>query len=94
MSQQQAVQRRSFLGALSQRVLIFDGGLGTSLQSLEPTTADFGGTALVGWMDGLVLHAPHLVETVHRSFLDVGCDVVETGTFQATRLRLGEWGQA
>jgi 5-methyltetrahydrofolate--homocysteine methyltransferase len=94
MSQQQAMQRRSFLGALSQRVLVFDGGLGTSLQSLEPTTADFGGTALVGWMDGLVLHAPHLVETVHRSFLDVGCDVVETGTFQATRLRLGEWGQA
>jgi 5-methyltetrahydrofolate--homocysteine methyltransferase len=45
-------------------------------------------------MDGLVLHAPHLVEHVHRSFLEVGCDVVETSTFQATRLRLSEWGQA
>ena len=94
MSQQPASERRSFLEALSRRVLVFDGAMGTALHSLEPTVADFGGTALEGWMDGLVLHAPHLVETVHRSFLEVGCDVVETATFQATRLRLAEWGQA
>ena len=94
MSQQPAVQRRSFLEALSQRVLVFDGGMGTGLQSFDPSAADFGGPALEGWMDGLVLHAPHLVEKVHRSFLEVGSDVVETATFQATRLRLTEWGQA
>ena len=94
MSQQPPSERRSFLEALSKRVLVFDGAMGTGLQSLEPTAADFGGPALEGWMDGLVLHAPHLVETVHRSFLEVGCDVVETATFQATRLRLTEWGQA
>jgi 5-methyltetrahydrofolate--homocysteine methyltransferase len=94
MSQQPAVARRSFLEALSQRVLVFDGGMGTGLQALEPTAADFGSAALEGWMDGLVLHAPHLVERVHRSFLEVGCDVIETATFQATRLRLEEWGQA
>ncbi|HEY7927968.1 MAG: methionine synthase [Candidatus Dormibacteria bacterium] len=94
MSQLPATPRRSFLDALGQRVLVYDGGMGTGLQSLEPTAADFGGPALEGWMDGLVLHAPHLVEKVHRSFLEVGCDIVETATFQATRLRLSEWGQA
>ncbi|HWF57000.1 MAG TPA: methionine synthase [Candidatus Dormibacteraeota bacterium] len=94
MSQQVAAPARSFLEALGQRVLVFDGAMGTGLQSFEPTADDFGGPALVGWMDGLVLSAPHLVEKVHRSFLEVGCDVVETATFQATRLRLSEWGQA
>jgi 5-methyltetrahydrofolate--homocysteine methyltransferase len=94
MSDQRSQSGSPFLRALSERVLVFDGGMGTGLQSLEPTAADFGGAALEGWMDGLVLHAPHLVETVHRSFLEVGCDVVETATFQATRLRLAEWGHA
>jgi 5-methyltetrahydrofolate--homocysteine methyltransferase len=94
MSPPPAAQSRPFLEALSRRVLVFDGGMGTGLQSLEPSAADFGGPALEGWMDGLVLNSPHLVEHVHRSFLEVGCDVVETATFQATRLRLGEWGQA
>ena len=89
-----ASPRRSFLDALQKRVLVYDGAMGTGLHELEPTVADFGGAALEGWMDGLVLHAPHLVEQVHRSFLEVGCDVVETATFQATRLRLQEWGQA
>ncbi len=94
MSQQPAAAKRSFLETLSRRVLVFDGAMGTGLQALEPTAADFGGPAMEGWMDGLVLQAPHLVERVHRSFLEVGCDVVETATFQATRLRLLEWGQA
>jgi 5-methyltetrahydrofolate--homocysteine methyltransferase len=86
--------RPSFLDALAQRVLVFDGAMGTGLQALDPTHADFGGAALEGWMDGLVLSAPHLVERVHRSFLEVGADVIETATFQATRLRLSEWGHA
>jgi 5-methyltetrahydrofolate--homocysteine methyltransferase len=94
MSQSSATPRQSFLDALSQRVLVYDGGMGTGLQALDPTAADFGGAQLEGWMDGLVVHAPQLVERVHRSFLDAGCDVVETSTFQATRLRLAEWGQA
>ena len=94
MSQTEVPLRQSFLEALRARVLVYDGGMGTGLQSLEPSLDDFGGARLEGWMDGLVLHAPHLVERVHRSFLEVGCDVVETATFQATRLRLDEWGQA
>ncbi len=73
-------------------MLVVDGAMGTSLQSLEPSVEDFGGRD--GWIDGLALNRPDLVEGIHRSFLEVGCDVVETCTFQATRLRLAEWGAA
>jgi 5-methyltetrahydrofolate--homocysteine methyltransferase len=83
-----------FLDALRDRVLVFDGAMGTSLQFEDPSVEDFGGKALEGWMDGLVLHAPQMVERIHRSFLDAGCDVLETSTFQATRPRLEEWGQS
>src|ERR1700680_2180216 len=82
------------LDAISKGWLGFDGAMGTSLQAANPTARDFGGTALEGWMDGLVLHAPGIVEDVHRSFLAAGCDTVETCSFQASRLRLAEWGQA
>ncbi|MFN2582900.1 MAG: methionine synthase [Candidatus Dormibacteria bacterium] len=82
------------LEALRRRVLVFDGAMGTSLQTANPTVDDFGGPRLEGWVDGLVLHAPHIVEAVHHSFLEVGCDGVETCSFQASPLRLAEWGQA
>ena len=89
-----AAQIRSpFLDALRERVLVFDGAMGTSLQTENPGIDDFGGARLEGWMDGLAIHAPQIVERVHRGFLDVGCDVIETCTFQATRPRLEEWGQ-
>ena len=89
-----AVQDRPpFLEALRERVLVFDGAMGTSLQTENPGIDDFGGARLEGWMDGLAIHAPQIVERVHRSFLDAGCDVIETCTFQATRPRLEEWGQ-
>lgn len=81
-----------YLEALSHRVLVFDGPKGTNLHALEPTAEQYGGPELVGWIDGLVLHGPDLVERVHRSFLEVGSDVIETCTFQSTPLRLREWG--
>jgi 5-methyltetrahydrofolate--homocysteine methyltransferase len=81
----------AFLQALSERVIVFDGAMGTSLQSMDLTPEHFGGAELEGWIDGLVLHSPDLVERVHRSFLEAGSDAIETCTFQATRLRLTEW---
>ena len=84
--------RAAYLDALERRVLVYDGAMGTRLQALEPTTEQFGGAALEGWMDGLVLHSPDLIEGVHRSYLEVGADVIETCTFQSTPPRLAEWG--
>ena len=88
----ETVDDSPYLAALRERVLVFDGAMGTSLQALELGPDDFGGPELEGWIDGLVLHSPDAVRAVHRSHLEAGCDVVETCTFQATPLRLREWG--
>jgi len=66
--------------------------MGTSLQALELTTEQFGGEQYNGCIDYLVLSYPQAVEQVHRSFLEVGVDVLETDTFRANRLTLGEYG--
>ena len=84
----------SYLQALRERVVVFDGAMGTSLQAQELTAEDFGGKRYEGCNDYLVLVKPGAVEQVHRGFLEVGCDVIETCTFQATRRRLEEWGLA
>ncbi|MGB4595750.1 MAG: methionine synthase [Anaerolineaceae bacterium] len=80
-----------FLEALQKRVLIFDGAMGTSLQGFNLTEKQFGGKELVGCNDALVLFAPEVVERVHRSFLEVGADVIETDTFRGNRLTLADY---
>ncbi|MFN8580265.1 MAG: methionine synthase [Gemmatimonadaceae bacterium] len=84
--------RSAYLDAVSRGVLIYDGAMGTSLQTRALTADDFGGAAYVGCNDYLVLTRPDVVLAVHESFLAVGCDVVETCTFQSTPRRLAEWG--
>lgn len=83
---------RKYLDALNDRVLIYDGAMGTSLQKLNLTAEQFGGEKTVGCNDYLVITYPQAVESVHRSFLDVGVDVIETCTFRANRMTLGEYG--
>jgi len=92
MVQARKYTNRAYLDALQYRVLIFDGAMGTSLQALELTTEQFGGEQYNGCIDYLVLSYPQAVEQVHRSFLEVGVDVLETDTFRANRLTLGEYG--
>jgi 5-methyltetrahydrofolate--homocysteine methyltransferase len=82
----------AYLDALSRRVLIFDGAMGTSIQGYALSAEDFGGPALEGCNDHLVLTRPDVIREIHDSFLAVGCDVVETCTFQSTPRRLAEWG--
>ena len=81
-----------YLRALAERVLVFDGAMGTNIQRHALTAADFGGAAFEGCNDYLVLTRPDVVRGIHDSFLAVGCDVVETCTFQSTPRRLREWG--
>jgi 5-methyltetrahydrofolate--homocysteine methyltransferase len=85
---------RRYLDALAQRVLIFDGAMGTSLQRQGLTAEHFGGEKTNGCNDYLVISYPQAVELVHRSFLDVGVDVIETDTFRANRITLGDYGLA
>ena len=83
---------RRYLDALQERVLIYDGAMGTSLQQQPLTAEHFGGEQTNGCNDYLVMSYPQAVEIVHRSFLEVGVDVLETDTFRANRLTLAEYG--
>ena len=83
---------RRYLDALEERIIIFDGAMGTSLQKQDLGPAEFGGEKYNGCNDYLVISYPQAVEKVHRSFLEVGVDVIETDTFRANRLTLGEYG--
>jgi len=81
-----------YLEALQRRVLVYDGAMGTNIQRYNLSAEDFGGKALEGCNDNLVLTRPDVIREIHESFLAVGCDVVETCTFQSTPRRLKEWG--
>ena len=82
---------RDFLGAVRERVVVFDGGMGATLEQFDLTQADYGG--LEGKChEALVLNRPDVIEGVHASMLDAGAEVVETDTFQGSRLKLDEWG--
>ena len=82
----------SYLRAVHERVVIFDGAMGTNLQLANLTADDFGGPELEGCNELLVVTRPDVVDRVHRSFFEVGCDVVETDTFGAFSTVLAEYG--
>jgi 5-methyltetrahydrofolate--homocysteine methyltransferase len=84
---------RDYLEAVSQRVVVYDGGMGATLEQFDLTAEDYGG--LQGKChEALVLNRPDVIEGVHASMLEAGAEVVETDTFQASRLKLEEWGLA
>jgi 5-methyltetrahydrofolate--homocysteine methyltransferase len=83
--------RSPYLAALDDRVLVFDGAMGTSIQRYELTADDFGGQTLEGCNDYLVITRPDVIGEIHASFMEAGCDVLETDTFRSNRLTLREY---
>jgi 5-methyltetrahydrofolate--homocysteine methyltransferase len=83
---------QSYLEALAERVLVFDGAMGTELMAMELSHDDFGGAAYHGCNEALVLTRPDLVRRIHDAYLAAGADVVETDSFTASRLKLDEYG--
>src|SRR5918912_222183 len=82
---------RDYLEAIRSRVVVFDGGMGATLEQFDLTSEDYGG--LQGKChEALVLHRPDVIAGVHDSMVQAGAEVVETDTFQASRLKLDEWG--
>src|SRR5205823_1068147 len=82
---------RDYLEAINSRVVIFDGAMGATLEQLDLTQEDYGG--LKGKChEALVLNRPDVIQGVHESMIEAGAEVVETDTFQASRLKLDEWG--
>ena len=82
----------AFLELLDERVLVFDGAMGTSIHALELPLRDY--NQLENCSEILTETRPDAIEQIHRSFLEVGCDAVETNTFGANRIVLGEFGIA
>ncbi len=81
-----------FLDALAHRVLIYDGAMGTNIQRYQLNAEDYGGQATEGCNEYLVLTKPSVIEEIHTGFLEAGCDVIETDSFTASRLKLDEYG--
>ena len=84
---------RDYLDAIRSRVVVFDGGMGATLEQFDLSLED--DYKLPGRAhEVLVLNRPDVIEGVHASMIEAGAEVLETDTFQASRLKLGEWGLA
>jgi 5-methyltetrahydrofolate--homocysteine methyltransferase len=80
---------KGFLEELGRRVLVYDGAMGTNLQRHNLTPEDFWGKE--GCNELLVLSRPEVIRAVHASFLEAGCDVIETDSFGSTSIVLAEY---
>src|SRR3954454_20548088 len=82
---------RDYLAATRERVVVFDGSMGATLEQYDlDLERDY---KLPGRChEALVLNRPDVIQGLHESMVDAGAEVVETDTFQASRLKLDEWG--
>jgi 5-methyltetrahydrofolate--homocysteine methyltransferase len=80
------------ISALDHRILVMDGAMGTAIQDLNLSAADFGGIELEGCNEALVYSRPDLIRQIHEDYLAAGCDIIETNTFGSTPLVLDEYG--
>ncbi len=74
-----------------ENILLIDGAMGTSIQNLNLSSADFGGDHLDGCNEYLNIINPTYIRDIHRSFIDVGANIIETNTFGATPIVLDEY---
>ncbi len=79
---------------LRDKVLLLDGGMGTQIFARKPTVEDYGGAALEGCVDLLTERRPQWIREIHEGYFRAGADAVETNTFGANPLVLGEFGLA
>jgi 5-methyltetrahydrofolate--homocysteine methyltransferase len=82
---------RDLLAAVKERVVVYDGGMGATLEQFDLSLEN--DYKLPGRChEALVLNRPDVIEGVHESMLEAGAEVLETDTFQGSRLKLAEWG--
>jgi len=76
---------------LEKKILILDGAMGTMLQQADLTAEDFGGEEYEGCNEYLNETAPHVIENIHRAYLEAGADIIETNTFGSTDIVLDDY---
>ena len=87
-----AARESRYLAEARRRVLIYDGAMGTQIQNLSLTAADYGGERYDGCPEILAVTRPDAISEIHRAYLAAGADVIETDTFTGTRLKLDDYG--
>ncbi|NNE09324.1 MAG: dihydropteroate synthase, partial [Gemmatimonadetes bacterium] len=86
-----AAREAALYDAFDERILVMDGATGTGFQERDLTADDFGGPALEGCNENLVMTRPDVVLDLHRDYLAAGADVIETNTFGGTSIVLAEY---
>ena len=76
---------------MKNRVLLFDGAMGTEIQNYNPQSEDFPNNQ-DGFNDGLILTHPEWIKQIHRNYLDAGSDCIETNSFGSNKIKLDEYG--
>jgi 5-methyltetrahydrofolate--homocysteine methyltransferase len=84
-------EKEPFLDALKNRILLFDGAMGTEIQKNDPKPEDFPNNQ-DGFNDGLVITHPEWIKQIHRNYLDAGADCIETNSFGSNKIKLDEYG--
>jgi len=85
---------KNFLELLKEKVVVFDGAMGSNLQSQNLTIEDWGGANFENCSENLLYTKPSAIEQVHVGFLDAGVDVIETNSFGGGEVVLAEFGIA
>ena len=85
------MSEETFADALENRILLFDGAMGTEIQRYDPKSEDFP-DGKDGFNDGLSITKPDWIKEIHRKYLAVGADCIETNTFGSNKIKLDEYG--
>ncbi len=85
---------KKFVEILKEKIIVFDGAMGTNIQARNLNPDDFGGERYNGCNEYLVISKSSVIESIHSDFLSAGCDVIETNTFGASPIVLSEFGLA
>ena len=85
------MNKETFADALENRILLFDGAMGTEIQRYEPKSEDFP-DGNDGFNDGLSTTKPDWIKEIHRKYLTAGADCIETNTFGSNKIKLDEYG--
>ena len=88
-----------FKQRLAERILFLDGAMGTMIQTYKLEEKDYRGERFADWTrdlkgnnDLLSLTQPHIIQAIERAYLDAGSDILETNTFNATRIAMADYG--
>ncbi len=84
-------EKEPFLDDINNRILLFDGAMGTEIQKNDPKPEDFPNNQ-DGFNDGLVITHPEWIKEIHRNYLDAGADCIETNSFGSNKIKLDEYG--